>query len=75
MVKNSPKNSEKSKRSSLKFLFNSKVKEIQELEFQYAESWAEEKEGLKDTLTERVDGYLEYVCEEWMKENELVSLV
>ena len=51
---------------------NSKVKEIQEaLETQYAEKLAEEKEGLKDTLTERVDAYLEYVCEEWMKENEL----
>ena len=51
---------------------NSKVKEIQEaLETQYAEKLAEEKEGLKDTLTERVDAYLEYVCEEWMTENEL----
>ena len=52
--------------------FNSKVKEIQEaLEVQYAEKLAEEKEGLKDVLTERVDAYLEYVCEEWMTENEL----
>ena len=51
---------------------NSKVKEIQEaLEVQYAEKLAEEKEGLKDVLTERVDAYLEYVCEEWMTENEL----
>ena len=51
---------------------NSKVKEIQEaLEVQYAERLAEEKEGLKDVLTERVDAYLEYVCEEWMTENEL----
>ena len=51
---------------------NSKTKEIQEaLEVQYSEKLAEEKEGLKDTLTERVDAYLEYVCEEWMKENEL----
>ena len=51
---------------------NSKVKEIQEaLEVQYAEKLAEEKEGLKGTLTERVDAYLEYVCEEWMTENEL----
>ena len=51
---------------------NSKTKEIQEaLEVQYSEKLAEEKEGLKDVLTERVDAYLEYVCEEWMKENEL----
>ena len=51
---------------------NSKIKEIQEtLEEQYAAKLEEEKEGLKDTLTERVDAYLEYVCEEWMTENEL----
>ena len=51
---------------------NSKVKQIQEaLEAQYAEKLEEEKEGLKDVLTERVDAYLEYVCEEWMTENEL----
>ena len=51
---------------------NSKVKEIQEtLEVQYSEKLEEEKEGLKDVLTERVDAYLEYVCEEWITENEL----
>jgi hypothetical protein len=51
---------------------NSKTKEIQEaLEVQYSEKLAEEKEGLKGILTERVDAYLEYVAEEWMTENEL----
>jgi len=51
---------------------NSKIKEIQEsLEIQYAERLAEEKEGLKDALTERVDAYLEYVCDEWLHENQL----
>ena len=51
---------------------NSKITEIQEaLEVQYAEKLAEEKEGLKEALTERVDAYLEYVCEEWMVENQL----
>jgi len=51
---------------------NSKIKEIQEtLEEQYAVALQEEKEGLKEALTERVDSYLEYVCEEWMTENEL----
>ena len=51
---------------------NSKIKEIQEtLEEQYAVALQEEKEGLKEALTERVDAYLEYVCEEWMTENEL----
>ena len=51
---------------------NSKVKEIQEsLEAQYAEKLAEEKEGLKEELENRVDAYLEYVAEEWMVENAL----
>ena len=50
----------------------SKIKEIQEsLEIQYAERLEEERESLKETLTERVDAYLEYVCQEWMSENEL----
>jgi len=51
---------------------NSKVKEIQEvLESQYATQLEEAKEELKTSLVERVDSYLEYVCEEWMTENEL----
>ena len=50
----------------------SKIKEIQEsLELQHAERLEEEREALKGTLTERVDAYLEYVCQEWMTENEL----
>tara|TARA_R100000988_G_scaffold103253_1_gene81539 strand:+ start:288 stop:1361 length:1074 start_codon:yes stop_codon:yes gene_type:complete len=51
---------------------NSKVKEIQDvLESQYAAQLDEAKEDLKTSLQERVDAYLEYVCEEWMTENEL----
>ena len=51
---------------------NSKVKEIQDvLESQYAAQLDEAKEELKTSLQERVDAYLEYVCEEWMTENEL----
>ena len=51
---------------------NSKVKEIQEaLEVQYAAQLDEAREELKTSLVERVDSYLEYVCEEWMTENEL----
>jgi len=50
----------------------SKIKEIQEtLEVQFEEKLNEERAALKDQLTERVDAYLEYVCEEWMTENEL----
>ena len=51
---------------------NSKVKEIQEtLEAQYGAQLEEAREELKVSLVERVDAYLEYVCEEWMTENEL----
>jgi len=51
---------------------NSKVKEIQDvLESQYAAQLNEAREELKTSLQERVDAYLEYVCEEWMTENEL----
>ena len=52
----------------------SKIKEVQEtLEVQFEEKLNEERQAAKGTLTERVDAYLEYVCEEWMTENELVS--
>ena len=50
----------------------SKIKEIQEtLEIQYEQELEEAKEEMKESLIERVDSYLEYVCEEWMTENEL----
>jgi hypothetical protein len=50
----------------------SKIKEIQEtLEVQFEAKLDEERETLKGALTERVDSYLEYVCLEWMTENEL----
>ncbi len=51
---------------------NSKIKEVQEtLELQYESKLEEAREELKGSLTERVDSYLEYVCQEWMTENEL----
>ena len=43
----------------------------EELKQAVAESYEEELEGFKAELTERVDDYLNYVVEEWMKENEL----
>jgi hypothetical protein len=43
----------------------------EELKKAVAESYEEELEGFKAELTERVDDYLNYVVEEWMKENEL----
>ena len=50
----------------------SKVSEIKEtLEEQYAAALQEEVEEMKTELQERVDSYLEYVSDEWVKENEL----
>jgi hypothetical protein len=50
----------------------SKVTQIREaLEVKYEERLIEEVEEIKAELTERVDSYLEYVCEEWVSENEL----
>ena len=41
------------------------------LEAQYEEKLESEKETIKEARTEKVDSYLNYVVEEWMKENEL----
>jgi hypothetical protein len=44
---------------------------IDELETNYKKEITEAKEEHLSTVTEKVDGYLNYVTEEWMKENEL----
>ena len=41
------------------------------LEAQYEEKLSTEKETVKEAMVEKVDSYLNYVVEEWMKENEL----
>ena len=41
------------------------------LEAQYEEKLSSEKETVKEAMVEKVDSYLNYVVEEWMKENEL----
>ena len=41
------------------------------LEAQYEEKLSSEKETMKEAMGEKVDSYLNYVVEEWMKENEL----
>ena len=41
------------------------------LETQYEEKLSSEKETVKEAMVEKVDSYLNYVVEEWMKENEL----
>ena len=51
---------------------NSKVAVVkEELEAQYQEKLAEEIEAAKESLSERVDSYLEYVADEWFEENAL----
>ena len=41
------------------------------LEAQFEEKLASETETVKEAMVEKVDSYLNYVVEEWMKENEL----
>jgi hypothetical protein len=51
---------------------NSKVKEAKKkMHAGYEEKLKEESEKAKGELVEKVDSYLAYVVEEWMKENEL----
>ena len=50
----------------------SKVKEIaEEMETDYNTKLEQESAKAKSELTEKVDSYLAYVVEEWMKENEI----
>ena len=56
----------------MKAALTSKIKEIQEtLEIQYESKLDEARVALKEDLANRVDSYLEYVCEEWITENQL----
>ena len=44
---------------------------VDELEKEFQSDLQEEIISFRDELTEKVDGYLNYVVEEWMRENEL----
>ena len=44
---------------------------IAELEDTYASDLAEEVQAVKEDMVDKVDGYLNYVVENWMKENEV----
>ena len=46
-------------------------KKAEEIETQIKEDQDKSSEGFQKELTEKVDGYLTYVVEEWMSENEL----
>ena len=45
--------------------------EVERIEEEKTQEIAEEMETFKTELAEKVDGYLDYVVQEWMKENEL----
>ena len=47
------------------------TEKIDDLEKEYQTNLQEEIVSFRDELTEKVDGYLNYVVEEWMKENEI----
>lgn len=50
----------------------SRVKtEVAKLEEQFESKLAEQVEEIKDGLVEKVDGYLNYVVEQWMTDNEI----
>lgn len=45
--------------------------EVERLESEYAQNLEEEVSDLQSSLVEKVDSYLNYVVENWMKENEV----
>jgi hypothetical protein len=47
------------------------IDRVEELEEEYATRLSEEVESIQEELVEKVDGYLNYVVETWMKENEV----
>ena len=47
------------------------TEKIEDLEKEYQSNLQEEIVSFRDELTDKVDGYLNYVVEEWMRENEL----
>ena len=63
----------KSKRTTIfETAVKSKIRsEIKRLEDEYSSELIESQTENRNSLTEKVDNYLNYVVEEWMKENEL----
>ena len=63
---------EEKARTIFETAINSKVATIkEEMQSAYEAALVEEVESIKEGLTERVDTYLEYVADEWIKENQL----
>ena len=73
---NSDSNLSEDFKSKAATIFETAVKskirsEIKRLEDEYASELIEAQTENRNSLTEKVDNYLNYVVEEWMKENEL----
>jgi len=63
---------EEKARTIFETAIKTKVAEIKEqLESAYEQTLVEEIQAIKESLTERVDAYLEYVADEWIAENAL----
>ena len=45
--------------------------ELERLEEEYAEAFEQSMDQAKDEMTEKVDNYLTYIIDEWMKKNEV----
>jgi hypothetical protein len=63
-------------KTNAKIIFEAAVvskinEEIDRLEYDFKVELTEARTAYEEQLTEKVDGYLSYVVEEWMKENEL----
>lgn len=52
-------------------VMNRVKEEVQKLDEAYEAKLAEEVESIKEGLVEKVDGYLDYVVEQWMEQNEI----
>lgn len=52
-------------------VMNRVKQEVAKLDEAYEAKLAEQVEGIKEGLVEKVDGYLDYVVEQWMEQNEI----
>jgi len=52
-------------------VMNRVKQEVAKLDESYEQKLSEEVESIKEGLVEKVDGYLDYVVEQWMEQNEI----
>ena len=70
------RNFQKNLKNKAMTIFEAAVKskirsEVERIEMEKTQEVAEEINKVRDELTEKVDNYMNYVVEEWMKENEI----